>query len=103
MNKPVLYYVYDPMCSWCWGYSPVWLTLQKQLKSIVNIHYIVGGLAEDSNEPMSDDMQIFLQKTWQKISLEWEHSLIMISGLFVNQDVLPILRAVQQYTHEKTI
>lgn len=70
MSKPILYYIYDPMCSWCWGYRETWLLLQEQLKSIVQVNTIVGGLAEDSDIPMPEDMQVFLQQTWHKISSE---------------------------------
>jgi len=69
-SKPVLYYIYDPMCSWCWGYQPTWLLLQKKLESIVQIQMRVGGLAEDSNVAMPQEMQGFLQQTWRKISAE---------------------------------
>lgn len=58
------------MCSWCWGYRPTWLLLQKKLESIVQINTRVGGLAEDSNVTMPKDMQGFLQQTWRKISAE---------------------------------
>lgn len=68
MKKPILYYVYDPMCSWCWGYQPTWQALQQQLKDVVDIHYRVGGLAPDSDVPMPEDMQAFLQQTWHKIN-----------------------------------
>jgi putative protein-disulfide isomerase len=69
-TKPILYYVYDPMCSWCWGYRPTWLTLQKNLESIVEVTSLVGGLAEDSDVPMPEQMKGFLQQTWHKISAE---------------------------------
>ena len=68
MTKPVLYYVYDPMCSWCWGYHPTWQLLQQNLAGAVNINYSLGGLAPDSYEPMAIEMQQFLQQTWQKIA-----------------------------------
>ncbi len=68
--KPILYYVYDPMCSWCWGYRPTWLVLQKKLASVVQINTRVGGLAEDSTVTMPKEMQGFLQQTWHKISAE---------------------------------
>jgi putative protein-disulfide isomerase len=58
------------MCSWCWGYRPTWLLLQKKLESVVQINTMVGGLAEDSNTPMPEEMQSFLQQTWHKISGE---------------------------------
>ncbi len=58
------------MCSWCWGYRPTWALLQKELESLVQIHSLVGGLAEDSNVPMPEHMQGFLQQTWHKISAQ---------------------------------
>lgn len=70
MTKPILYYVYDPMCSWCWGYRPTWLMLQEKLAPFVEIKTLVGGLAEDSDIIMPEQMQNFLQQTWHKISKE---------------------------------
>lgn len=64
---PILYYVYDPMCSWCWGYAPTWQKLKSALAEQCDVRYLVGGLAPDSNELMSQDMQKFLQATWRKI------------------------------------
>ena len=66
--KAILYYVYDPMCSWCWGYAPTWQQLKDELTQHIQIVYGVGGLAEDSSAIMPDEMQVFLQRTWQKIS-----------------------------------
>lgn len=68
--KVKLYYVYDPMCSWCWGYAPTWNKLRSELASMVETHYCVGGLAEDSEQPMTNEMQKFLRQTWHKISQE---------------------------------
>jgi len=68
MEKPTLLYVYDPMCSWCWGYRSTWLTLQDKLSEQVDIKYLVGGLAEYSDVPMPENMQHILQRTWRKIA-----------------------------------
>lgn len=65
--KAQLYYIYDPMCSWCWGYAPTWHELQKELKPHVDIIYGLGGLAKDCNVIMPAEMQDFLQQTWRKI------------------------------------
>ena len=62
-----LIYVYDPMCSWCWGYRETWLKLKTALGDKLAIEYKVGGLAPDSDELMPIDMQQFLQQTWQRI------------------------------------
>lgn len=69
-NESVLYYVYDPMCSWCWGYAPVWEELSRKLPQWLMIKYQLGGLAPDSTEPMPAEMQGFLQATWKRISNE---------------------------------
>ncbi|PKF62661.1 DsbA family protein [Psychromonas sp. psych-6C06] len=72
-NSIQLYYVYDPMCSWCWGYRPTWLALKKALQTEfpnIQIQYRVGGLAPDSEHEMPQDMQHFLQQTWHKIAAQ---------------------------------
>ena len=64
-----LFYVYDPMCSWCWGYRPTWLALQEAVNNQlpnVKINYLVGGLASDSNEPMPEEMQQFFKANLAK-------------------------------------
>ncbi|MEH6344654.1 MAG: DsbA family protein [Bermanella sp.] len=62
-----LYYIHDPMCSWCWGYRPVWDALQASLPSSVKVEYVAGGLAPDSNEPMPMELQATIQGHWRNI------------------------------------
>ncbi|PSV49619.1 DsbA family protein [Photobacterium indicum] len=65
--KPTLYYIYDPMCSWCWGYKPVWLQIKDVVSNDVEIVYVLGGLAPDSGVPMSEAMQQQIASYWKKI------------------------------------
>ncbi len=67
MNSTTLYYIHDPMCSWCWGFHSAWQQVQLQLKDQLPIQYVLGGLAPDSNEIMPDEMRHYIQKNWQKI------------------------------------
>jgi len=62
-----LYYVHDPMCSWCWGYRPTWLRLLEKLPESIDVVYLVGGLAPDSDLPMPAEMQEGLKHVWQRI------------------------------------
>ena len=66
-EKAVLLYVYDPMCSWCWGYQPVWDKVKQAVSDDVDIVYVLGGLAPDSAEPMPQEMQVQIASYWQKI------------------------------------
>ena len=62
-----LYYVHDPMCSWCWGFSPVWREIKAAVSVQLDVHYVTGGLAPDTEELMPTAMQDMLQKTWRHI------------------------------------
>jgi len=62
-----LYYIHDPMCSWCWGYRPVWDKLQQQLPPSINLEYVAGGLAPDSNSPMPIAQQQMIKNHWRSI------------------------------------
>ncbi len=62
-----LYYVHDPMCSWCWGYQPVWNKLREQLPEAIEVINVLGGLARDSDQPMPEEMQQTIQGHWQRI------------------------------------
>lgn len=63
-----LYYVHDPMCSWCWGFSRVWQETLARLPSHIEVVRLLGGLAEDDDNAMSEDMQHKLAETWKRIA-----------------------------------
>ncbi|MDC3332615.1 DsbA family protein [bacterium] len=62
-----LYYIQDPMCSWCWGYRPVWDALQENLPASVRVEYVAGGLASDTNTPMPLGLQETIKGHWKNI------------------------------------
>ena len=62
-----LYYIHDPMCSWCWAFRPTWLKVLKLLPSHINVSYLLGGLAPDSNLPMSLENQKYVKDNWIRI------------------------------------
>ena len=55
------------MCSWCWGFRPVWERVRSRLPEGLEVIRRVGGLAPDSDEPMPEEMRQFLQQTWRRI------------------------------------
>ena len=65
-----LIYVHDPMCSWCWSFRPVWQAVKQALDDNVEIKFLLGGLAPDSQTVMPKDMQQSIRKTWQRIQQE---------------------------------
>jgi len=62
-----LYYIHDPMCSWCWAFRPTWHKVLKELPSHINVNYLLGGLAPDNDLPMPLETQKYVQDNWIKI------------------------------------
>ncbi len=55
-----LFYVLDPMCSWCYAFAPTFEKLKKTLSKDIHLSYIMGGLAPHNDEDMPNDMQVIL-------------------------------------------
>ena len=68
-NVTTLYYVHDPMCSWCWGFHKTWTRGEAILadEKSLTVEYLVGGLAPDSNDPMSAEMKATIPSYWLRI------------------------------------
>jgi len=66
-NQAVLYYVHDPMCSWCWAFVPTWTKIKQALGDRIEIRYILGGLAPDSAQIMPKEMQNTISGYWKSI------------------------------------
>ncbi len=73
-----LYYVHDPMCSWCWGFSNTWEAVEKMLPKNIELQYLLGGLAADTDEPMPLDMRSSIAAIW--------HQVASVSGAKFNHD-----------------
>ncbi len=63
----ILYYIHDPMCSWCYGFAPALAGLRVGLPREVQYRRVLGGLAPDSTDPMPEAMRASLQETWRCI------------------------------------
>ncbi len=64
---PHLYYVHDPMCSWCWAFRPAFDELRRRLPSGIELVRLLGGLAPDTDQPMPEALREQLQATWRRI------------------------------------
>lgn len=64
-----LIYVADPMCSWCWGFSGELRRLQNSALRArnLNLEWVLGGLAPDSDEPMPEELRAYIQEAWRRV------------------------------------
>jgi putative protein-disulfide isomerase len=64
-----LHFIYfaDPMCSWCYGFSPVVDALRRRYGDLVPIRPVMGGLRPGTTEPMPEPMRRGLVGHWDEI------------------------------------
>jgi len=62
-----LYYIHDPMCSWCWAFRPTLEVLSAALPADIELHKLLGGLAPDSDQAMPEAMRQQIRATWRHI------------------------------------
>ena len=62
-----LVYVHDPMCSWCYGFDNTRRQIFDALEGRLPIETLLGGLAPDSDEPMSEGTRSMIRQAWQRI------------------------------------
>ncbi len=55
------------MCSWCWAFKATWDKVKEALLDEVEVDYLLGGLAPDSNEPMPIETREYVKGNWKRI------------------------------------
>jgi len=86
MNEPAekspatLFYFADPMCSWCWGFSPVIEALVRSFPTLP-VSLIMGGLRAGNASPTTPAFRDEILHHWQEVhrrtgqSFSFEHAL----------------------------
>lgn len=64
---PTLHHVHDPMCSWCYAFAPTWKQIRAALPKAIDVRYVPGGLAPDTDEPMPDETRAYVRDNWKRI------------------------------------
>lgn len=59
-------YVMDPMCGWCFGFQPELEAFLAKHPS-VEMDWIMGGLAPDTNHPMDENLRNTISSYWHQI------------------------------------
>jgi putative protein-disulfide isomerase len=67
MSAPILWYFADPMCSWCWGFSPVIETLRDEYRARLKIALVLGGLRPGETAPMTASGREDILHHWRQV------------------------------------
>lgn len=64
----ILWYFADPMCSWCYGFSPVIKQLVANYNQRIPISLVVGGLNPNNTSPITDASRNEILHHWQQVN-----------------------------------
>jgi putative protein-disulfide isomerase len=67
MASGQLIYIADPMCSWCWGFSPVMASVIDHFGDNLPVKLLLGGLRPGTTEGMSDSMKLTIREHWSHV------------------------------------
>lgn len=67
MRAPILWYFADPMCSWCWGFSPVIEAVREAYGDRMKIALVLGGLRPGETAPMTPAAREDILHHWHAV------------------------------------
>jgi putative protein-disulfide isomerase len=62
-----LVYFADPMCSWCYGFSPVVAALAERFEGRLPLDLIMGGLRAGNTQPMRAEDKDYIRGAWTRV------------------------------------
>ncbi|SFU73760.1 putative protein-disulfide isomerase [Nitrosomonas eutropha] len=66
-KKLVLWYIADPMCSWCWGFAPVIEQIRQEYSAALTVGLIPGGLRPGTNVPLLPEKKVQILQHWHTV------------------------------------
>ena len=96
MATPHLIYFSDPMCSWCYGFSPVIEDIRRAFGRALPIRVVMGGLRPGTETPMTEEAKLEIADHWTHVQeatgLPFDGSGMSAPGFIYDTD--PAARAV---------
>ncbi|MFZ4805721.1 MAG: DsbA family protein [Hyphomicrobiaceae bacterium] len=67
VHNPHLLYVADPMCSWCYGFSPVIGAVAAHFGDRLPIRLLMGGLRAGNTQAMREQDREYIRNAWTRV------------------------------------
>jgi putative protein-disulfide isomerase len=68
MAEKRLVYVADPMCSWCYGFSPVIAAIAERFEDRMPLQLVTGGLRAGNTAPMRKEDKDYIRSAWTRVN-----------------------------------
>jgi putative protein-disulfide isomerase len=96
VDEPHLIYFSDPMCSWCYGFSPVMGDIRRAFGRALPVRLVMGGLRPSTDQPMTEAAKLEVQTHWRHVAeasgLPFDPAVLARDGFVYDTD--PAARAV---------
>ena len=60
-------YFADPMCSWCYGFSPVIGEIARRFEGRLPVRVVMGGLRAGNTRPMREADRDYIRNAWTRV------------------------------------
>ena len=67
MSEHRFVYFADPMCSWCYGFSPVISALAERFEGRMELQLVMGGLRAGNTAPMRQQDKDYIREAWTRV------------------------------------
>ena len=67
MNEKILWYIADPMCSWCWGFAPTINEIRLNYSEKLKIKLVMGGL-RSGKLAMASEQRAEILNHWKAVN-----------------------------------
>ena len=68
MSEKKLHYFADPMCSWCWGFSPYLNDIVEHYGEQAPIQFTMGGLRPFNKRPLDASSKDMIRSHWEHVA-----------------------------------
>lgn len=65
-----IFYIADPMCSWCWGFAPVIAEIARKAADRAVLRVVVGGLRPGTTGAMTEQSKSSIRHHWEQVQAE---------------------------------
>ena len=68
MNERILWYIADPMCSWCWGFAPIVKAIRLNYSEHLKIEPVMGGLRPWTKLEIASEQRAEILSHWKAVN-----------------------------------
>jgi len=67
MEKPTIYYIYDALCGWCYGFSPVIQKFQEKYRDQYKFNVLSGGMVLGDREGPIGEVASYIKDAYKRV------------------------------------